>query len=429
MISLGQRIRELRFSKGLTQVDLAKGLCTPSMISQIESDRARPSYKMLFAIAERLDSTVDKLLVDSEMNLDHQSAFKFAKAMMGAKEYVTAIPILKDLLTAKRTHVATMDIQLELGECLLHVGELDASERALQEVVEFGVLRRDKHTLSRALRLLGDLEYGRKRYALAAFHWQKALDHAEEMPEQDVYMKAEMLHLLGSVYVKMGEAHEAQAFYKRAAELYEGAESQNEIGQVYLGLSLSYKMMNDLAQSAKYADLAIGIFKGIDNQVMMLRNQVTCAITLGETGREIEAESLLRDTVQQFTKLGKVEDRGIVLVELAKLMIQLERSQEAEEACLSAQNLLPDLHIYQAWINRLRAKIDLMRDQKSAAIRHFQSAADAFLRQRELAAYSDTMYELSCLYIEADDYHRAFQLMDQVRSQTHGELQKRGIVL
>lgn len=429
MISLGQRIRELRLSKGLTQVSLAKDLCTPSMVSQIESDRARPSYKMLFSIAERLDTTVENLITDAGMDLDHQSTFKMARAMIGAKDFATAIPILKELLGAKRAQVSTLDIQLELGECLLYVGEGKEAEKTLQEVVELSVMRQDKQKLARAFKLLGDLEYRRKRYTLAAFHWQKGLERAEEMPEQDVYLNAEILHLLGSVYVKMGEAQEAEALYKRAAELYEGAESLNEIGQVYLGLSKSYKMMDELEQSVEYAERAIGIFKGIENQVMMLQNQVTCAVTFGETGREIEAESLLKDAVQQFAKLGKEVERGIALVEFAKLMIHLERWPEAEEACLRAQNLLPELHIYQAWVNRLRAQIDLTRDQKSSAICHFQSAADAFLRQRELAAYSDTMYELSCVYRQANDYHRAFQLMDQVRTQTHGELQKRGIVL
>lgn len=226
-----------------------------------------------------------------------------------------------------------------------------------------------------------------------------------------------------------GEAQEAQDFYKRAADLYEGVESQSEIGNVYLRLSVSYQMQKDMAQSAEYAERAIGIFKGIDNQVMMLRNQVTCAVTYGESGRESEAESLLTDAIRQFANLGREEEQGIALVEYAKLMTHLDRWSEAEEACLSAQNLLPELHIYQAWINRLRAKIDLTRDEKKAAIRHFESAADAFLWHRELGAYGDTMYELSCVYRDADDILRAFELLDQVRSQTHGELYKRGIML
>lgn len=44
VVSLGQRIRELRLMKGLTQVELSEGISTPSMVSQVESNRARPCY-------------------------------------------------------------------------------------------------------------------------------------------------------------------------------------------------------------------------------------------------------------------------------------------------------------------------------------------------------------------------------------------------
>ena len=59
--SLGQRIRQIRMGKGITQIELSKGICTPSMISQIESDRARPSYKILFSIADKLDVPLENV--------------------------------------------------------------------------------------------------------------------------------------------------------------------------------------------------------------------------------------------------------------------------------------------------------------------------------------------------------------------------------
>ena len=39
MFSLGQRIRELRMKRGIAQIDLANGICTPNTYSQVESDR------------------------------------------------------------------------------------------------------------------------------------------------------------------------------------------------------------------------------------------------------------------------------------------------------------------------------------------------------------------------------------------------------
>ncbi|ARU63689.1 hypothetical protein CBW65_23695 [Tumebacillus avium] len=71
--SLGQRIRELRLRKGMTQIELAKGICTPSMISQIESDRARPSYKMLVGLANRLEVPMEHLLKEVDLEMEYTS--------------------------------------------------------------------------------------------------------------------------------------------------------------------------------------------------------------------------------------------------------------------------------------------------------------------------------------------------------------------
>jgi transcriptional regulator with XRE-family HTH domain len=68
---IGQRIRVFRMMKGITQIELAKGLCTPSMVSQIESDKVRPSYRILFAIAERLGVPLEHLLKDVDLALEH----------------------------------------------------------------------------------------------------------------------------------------------------------------------------------------------------------------------------------------------------------------------------------------------------------------------------------------------------------------------
>jgi transcriptional regulator with XRE-family HTH domain len=82
MDSLGQRIRDFRLKKGMTHIELAKGLCTPSMISLIESGRARPSYKVLYAIADRLGVPLEYLLKDVDLDLEYTSKYNLAMGMV-----------------------------------------------------------------------------------------------------------------------------------------------------------------------------------------------------------------------------------------------------------------------------------------------------------------------------------------------------------
>ncbi|MFD2172425.1 helix-turn-helix domain-containing protein [Tumebacillus lipolyticus] len=50
----GGLIRESRKRACLTQTELAKGICTPSMISQIENGKAIPSEELLSKLADRM---------------------------------------------------------------------------------------------------------------------------------------------------------------------------------------------------------------------------------------------------------------------------------------------------------------------------------------------------------------------------------------
>ncbi|TCP55962.1 transcriptional regulator with XRE-family HTH domain [Tumebacillus sp. BK434] len=429
MFSLGQRIRELRMKKGITQIDLAKGLCTPSMISQIESDRARPSYKILFAVAERLEVPLEKLLSDVDLNLEYVSTYKMARAMVAAKEHSSAIPLLKELLETPRTQISTMDIMFELADCYLHTGQLPEAEKLFNQVYELSILRQDHQQQALTLKNIGLVEFRRKRYQLAAYQWHKGLEEADKMEEQDVFLKASILFNLGLVHSKLGNLTEALDYYNGASGLYESVGSLYEIGHVYMGLGMSYKRLNDLEKASDYSERATAIFNGLDNVLMTVKLQVTCAVLQADKGMVEEAEAMLEQGIAKLKELGQKEEMGMAIVELAKLRLQQGDLQRAAELCRDARGWLPELHMYQGWINRIHGQIAKARNQRDEAIRRYQMAADCFKHMDAITEWDDTMYDLAELYLEADDYKRAFGITKEVRGYSRLILEERGIVL
>src|SRR3972149_3812642 len=61
-MSLGQRIRQLRQTCGLTQSQLGGAELSKSFISLLEKDRAQPSLETIVLLARRLGTSVDALL-------------------------------------------------------------------------------------------------------------------------------------------------------------------------------------------------------------------------------------------------------------------------------------------------------------------------------------------------------------------------------
>ena len=55
---LPELIRQLRIEKGLTQEQLAEGICSPVTISRIENGTQQPSNKVLGLLLDRLGDDV-----------------------------------------------------------------------------------------------------------------------------------------------------------------------------------------------------------------------------------------------------------------------------------------------------------------------------------------------------------------------------------
>ena len=429
MLSLGHRIRELRLKKGITQTEIAQGVCTPSMISQIESDRANPSYKVLYAIAEKLDVPLDTLLSDVDLQLEYISQYKMSRSMIASREYASALPLLQELLKAPRGQLSYSELLFDLGECYLHVGQLEEAEQSFTTLQEIAVLHKDAHLQTLLLNHLAHIQFQRKHYQLAIHQWQKAQEEVERIQPPAPRLKATILLHLGQVNQSLGHIQESISAYQQAAELLHEADAPADLGTAYLGLSISCRKLGALEQAADYAERAATLFEKLDQFLLALQTQVSKASLLACTDRVEEALAILEGAISTFRDLGNPEQEGIALVELAKVKVQTGKLETAEELCYRARNLLPELHLYQGWINRVSGKIALLRHQRQAALRRFHKAADCFKHMEEVSEWDATMYEISRLYLEESDFERAFRVLDDIRSTRRRILETRGIDL
>lgn len=67
-MTLGATIKKKRSTLGLTQKQLAEGICTQSQISKIEKDEVVPLANLLYDISKRLNTSIDVLMGDMNIN-------------------------------------------------------------------------------------------------------------------------------------------------------------------------------------------------------------------------------------------------------------------------------------------------------------------------------------------------------------------------
>ncbi|HVT22696.1 MAG TPA: helix-turn-helix domain-containing protein [Mycobacteriales bacterium] len=271
---LGERIRNLRLARGLTQSALADGAVTIGYVSRIESGQRRPDVALLERFARLLDTTPEHLitgveparadeialaLLNVELSLEtgaaqealagieslaaggelpqdvrDRAALLRARALEALGRYDEAIVVLEQIVDAQGpTLVPAM---LALSRCHREVGDLnravEVGEHALAALAEAGIDGGDEAiqltvTLAAAYFERGDISHG-ARIA------EEAIRRAEEMGSAEAQAAA---YWEASIFEsRRGQSATAVQHARHALALLTGGEDRRNLARLHIQL-------------------------------------------------------------------------------------------------------------------------------------------------------------------------------------------------
>ncbi|MDQ0090718.1 transcriptional regulator with XRE-family HTH domain [Paenibacillus anaericanus] len=133
--TIGEKIRSLRISKGMTQSQLAGQHITKSMLSQIENGKAQPSMGSLQYLAQQLGMEVSQLLQE-DGSAEISKLLKEVEDHAKRKEYIEVIAKVKPLLEEKLPLILDVARLMEYyAEACFHTLNEDG-EGAVDKAVE-----------------------------------------------------------------------------------------------------------------------------------------------------------------------------------------------------------------------------------------------------------------------------------------------------
>ena len=270
-MTLGQKLRQTRLSKGLSQSQVAGGCVTRNMLSQIENDQASPSMRTLEHLARALDVSVGWLLSDEQTDAALEK-MRRARTLFREEDYAGCLALFAQdapsgdemlLLCSqgagmraqqaldwnRRSLYASAQVQMQALDVLARCA---IQEKQADEAVE----RYRTFYLERQSAV-------RYHFTMARFHLQQEHIQAAEreiwsIAELPDAQRAEYLILRGKIAARREQYENAALYFHQAQELPLQRLLEREL---YEGLEVCCRELGDYQQAYLYASKQLAMQK------------------------------------------------------------------------------------------------------------------------------------------------------------------------
>ncbi len=346
--TIGERVRSLRRSAGLSQEELAAGRFSKEYVSQIERGKTRPTPETLEWIAGRLDTDREYLehgvsRADAE-RLD--AALAEAERLLGAAQQEDALRVLGEANErAGASPAPTVALRLLRTEAWIRIrtGELERAMSLLEEAATLAVSG-GFTDVDRADVVLGVgvVRYSESKIGEAIVLFGEALVLADGDGVPADRLRSDIYHWRARCHRRNRDWVAAAEDIERALELADASADARRAADALFQASLVAQRQGRWVLARTYAERARDLFDELGDRATvgrLLNNLAGLEHLLGDTQRAI---ALLDDAFALFVDLDLPVDAGYVCSSLAEVRLESGDPALSETQARKALDLLGD---------------------------------------------------------------------------------------
>jgi tetratricopeptide (TPR) repeat protein len=346
-VSMGERLRQLRVSAGLTQSELAGDRFSKEYVSQIERGKTRPTAETIEWLAARLG--VDAGFLANGVSADQRGVVETALARAEAlsesgQQPAAAIAAYEELRPAvARTGLAELELRALSGEAKARVRAGDIREalklmtraREISEAPDFSDVER-----ADVLFVLAVCRYSLSSITTAISLLSEALSLAERSGMPCDHLRSEILHYRSRCYRRQRDYEAARDDVERALELAEGVRDRRTMGHLYFQASLLAEREGHWVLARRYAEQAKAQYEEVADRANVGRLQNNLGALNFLLGKPDEAVRSLKDAFATALEVGSDRDAAYAVSSLAQVHLRTGDLVLAEEQARHALRLL-----------------------------------------------------------------------------------------
>ncbi|MCR8850571.1 helix-turn-helix transcriptional regulator [Rossellomorea sp. SC111] len=267
--AVGNKIKELRKTSGLSQEDLAQGICTQAQISKIEKGDVYPYASTLYQISQKLGVDVNYFFdIGTTPRLDYfQEVFQQLQILRRNGKYEEMMDIVKAEIDNPLFSQNNKNLQLLLWHKGIYLYEvkkdLSKSVDTLKKAIHL-THSKGKILLERELEIflaLGAI-YVKEDINKALEVFEEVKDHLQLLPHLNDYkIKTRHYYHITRVLTRLNRQEESNKYCEDGIKWCLHKDSLFLLGELHYQIGYNMELMNKPEEAVKFMKKAIIVFE------------------------------------------------------------------------------------------------------------------------------------------------------------------------
>ena len=408
---LGNRIRQVRRIRGFTQTDVARPSLTKSFISLLESGRTYPSVGTLVALADRLQTSLALLLLETP-ELPRETTLTLLTLARAIAESAPAeaerLLAAGEVLSANADDLHA-DLMLTRGDITLAQGQVREAERQYEETLAWARKRKLAAYEPRALSRLAYVARQRGDDAAARQQLEAALEAFRTTRTLRSVEGCEAMLAYGEMLSGQGRAARAARVLEEVAQVARRQDLPLILGKAQIGIARVRLGAGQTAQAREALHAARAALENAPDAPENAQVLRAAGVLLFQTGSPAEAHSILQQALRLQERSGEVRTRAGVLNDLARVLLHQGKAADALAHAKMALELAGSQHnpAQKAAILLTMAHIARQQRRWKQATDLLKDALEIFRKVKMTAEVGETARELGMLLKERGEHAEA----------------------